>query len=425
MTEALQFCDRLAVNAFDLYIIVRLFRAVFKDRLRGKGFLCAAISVNMIVRLLESYFVPYIWVNIITNILLVFMLAGCYESPVWKRAGVTVGTVFLLSLSEIVTALVVGIDHLSFLDTASNGESFTMFLSRIFFLILVTLLLKMAGRDRFYKLPAKVAALETAILLVLGSEFLFLCVGQQESIVTKSMALLTAEITFYLMIYLQDCLTKLLASREQACLMEQEKEYYQREAAMTRQKQEFLRQFQHDLKNRLQVLNEIARRGNMVELEDYLWEIEGKYKEQELFSNTGNLIIDSIINCKLQDAAEKGIQVEASIALPAALEVKTDDMVVILGNLLDNAIEACERTDSARYIRLSMNYEKGCVMVSVKNSFDQIVCADQGELATRKKDRALHGLGIKSVKNTVEKYCGIAEFTSAGAEFSADILLYL
>lgn len=425
MAEVLRFCDRFAVNAFDLYIIVRLFRMIFKDRLYDKRFLYAAISINLMVRLLENYYVPYIWVNIITNIFLVFMLTCCYQSSAGKKAAATAGIIILLSLSEIATALLIGIEHLGILDMASNGESISLFLSRILFWIAVTVVLKMTIRDDPYKLPKKAAALETVIFLLLGGEFLFLCVRKQENIVTESMVLLTSEITFYLMIYLQDCLAQLFANREQACLMEQEKEYYQREAVIIQQKQELLKQFQHDLKNRLQVLNEIAERKTMRELKDYLWEIEAKHKEQEIFSNTGNLIIDSIVNSKLQDAIEKGIEVNASVVLPAAIEVKNDDMVVILGNLLDNAIEACERTDSARYIRLLMNYEKGCVMLRIKNSFDQIINRDYGEFTSRKKDKSLHGLGIKSVKNTVAKYNGIAEFTVEGAEFSADILLYL
>lgn len=425
MTEMLRFCDRFAVNAFDLYLILRLFRVMFNDGLYKQSFLYSAISVNMAVRLLESYYVPYIWVNMLTNVFLIFMLACCYKSPMKKRLAVTAGILILLALAEIAIARLIGIRQLSFLDTASNGESISLFLSRILFWLLATLLLKIMVRDNPYPFSRKVAVLETMIFLILGSEFLFLCVRKQESIVTESMLLFTAELTFYLMIYLRDCLGELFVGREQANRIEQEKEYYQREAVIIQQKQELLKQFRHDLKNRLQVLEEIAKGGDMRELTRYLREIEAKQREQEIFSNTGNLIIDSIINSKLGDAQEKGIEIHASVVLPAAIEVGTDDMVVILGNLLDNAIEACERMDSAKYIKLLMSYEKGCILLSVKNSFDQVIRSDYGEFMTRKKEKSLHGLGIKSVKNAVENYNGIAEFTCEGAEFSADILLYL
>ena len=425
MTELLLFCDRFAVNAFDLYMIMRLLRGILGERLYDKRFLCAAIWLNMTVRLLADYFVPYVWVNTLTNVCLIFMLASCYASSAGRRAAVTAGIIILLILSELTVGLLMGIDRLSFLDKASNGESVALFLSRIVFWIIATGVLRFVVRDSPYQMPRKVTALEITIFLILGAEFMFLCLRKQENVVTESMVLFTAEITFYLIIYLRDCLAELFASREQANLMEKEKEYYQREAMMIRQKQELLKQFRHDLKNRLQVLSEIAGQGDMGELKAYLREIEGKHKEQEIFSNTGNLIIDSIINSKLQDAAEKGMEVDAAVILPADIGVNTDDMVVILGNLLDNAIEACERMDSVGYIKVSVNYEKGCLLLNVKNSFDQVISKGCGEFVTRKKDKSLHGLGLKSVKSVVGKYKGVASFASEEGEFSADILLYL
>lgn len=425
MLEVLRFCNRFAVNAFDLYIIVRVMSVVFKDRLKDKKALYAALAVNMLVRLPGDYYAPYVWVNVLTNVVLISMLAGCYEAPLPRKAVTAAGIMILLTLSEILIGLVIGIESLSFLERAHNDESIALFLSRILFWAVVTAAMKLMDRDHAYKLPLKVTALETMIFLILGSEFLVLCVRERESIVTESMVLFTAELTFYLMIYLQDCLTQLFASREQAALMEQEKEYYRREAAIIQQKQELQRQFRHDLKNRLQVLQEIAQHGTIPELKQYLAEMEAKHKERQVFASTGNLIIDSIINSKLQDAEEQGIQAHANVALPAAMNINSDDMVVILGNLLDNAIEACQRTGAPGYIRLFMSYEQGCVVLSIKNSFDRIINREQGEFATRKEDKSRHGLGIPSVRHTVGKYNGILEFTSEGTEFCVDAMLYV
>ena len=111
--------------------------------------------------------------------------------------------------------------------------------------------------------------------------------------------------------------------------------------------------------------------------------------------------------------------------LPETMEVNTDDMVVILGNLLDNAIEACERAEFPKYINLFMNYEKGCLILNVRNSFDKVINKEYGEFVTRKKDKSLHGLGLKNVKNTVGKYNGMIEFASDEKEFSVNIILYL
>lgn len=425
MIEVLQFGNKFAVKAFDIYITVRLLKAIFKDRVYDKRFLYAAISINMIVTLWVDYYEPYVWVNLVTSVLSIFMLACCYDAQMWKKIGVTVGINILLALSEVMIALLIGIQNLSVFEKASNGESIALFFSRIIFWIIVAIIQKFTTKDKINKLSGKVVVLEIIVFSTIICELVFLCMRRQESIVIETAVLFASEVTVYLMIYLQDCLVDLFSSKEQASLIEKEKEYYQKEAIIIQEKQELVRQFRHDWKNRLQILNEIAEHENIVELKKYLSELEIRTKEQETFSNTGNLIIDSIINSKLQDAKEMGIEVKAGVILPETLEVNTDDMVVILGNLLDNAIEACEKVNFFKYIKLFMRYEEGCIIISIKNSFDQIINKAGGEFITRKKDKNLHGLGIKSVKNTVEKYNGIIEFTSEGKEFSVDIMFYL
>ncbi len=425
MVGVIQFCNKFAVNAFAIYITVRLLGVFFKGRLYDKRFLYAAISGNMIIMLYLDYYAPYVWVNFLISMGLVFILAACYEAQMWKKIVVTAGINLLLALSELTVALFMGIDDLSFLAKAYNGENIALFLSRIVFWIVVTMIMKFIDRNNPNKFPFKVTVMEVLVFMGLVGGLLVLCTRKQENILTESVVLFISEAIVYLVIYLQDCLLELFESREQAVLIAQEKEYYRREAAIIQQKQEQQRQFRHDLKNRFQILNEMAEHGNILELKNYLSEIETKYREQETFSNTGNLIVDSIINSKLQDAVEKKIDVTASVMLPETMEVNTDDMVVILGNLLDNAIEACERAEFPKYINLFMNYEKGCLILNVRNSFDKVINKEYGEFVTRKKDKSLHGLGIKNVKNTVGKYNGMIEFASDEKEFSVNIILYL
>ena len=342
-----------------------------------------------------------------------------------KKLCATVGITILIILSEGITAWVMGLNLFGLFEKAANSESVALFLSRIIAWIVAAMLQKLFNRDEFRNLSPKVIALETIVLFTMICELLFLCIRKQESILIESIILLAAEVTFYLMIYLQDCLFELFASKEQVSLIEQEKAYYQREALIIQQKQELQKQFQHDLKNRLQILNEIADSGNLPELKKYLAEMAEKQRGHEIFSNTGNLIIDSIINSKLQDALEIGIEVEASVILPATIEINSDDVVVILGNLLDNAIEACKRLTSSRYIKLLLKYEEGCLIICIKNTFDQIINRNGETFITRKEDSGLHGLGIKSVKSTIEKYSGLMEITSQGSEFAVNIIIYL
>lgn len=425
MIEVLHFCNGLAVNIFGIYLILRLFRVLFRERLYDKKILYAAISVDVTVTLMVDYYTPYVWMNLITSIGLIFLFTCCYELNIWEKIGVTIGINMLLALSETIIAVLISIDNLNPLSKALNGESIALFLSRIVFWIVIMLIKKIIVKERANTLSRKVVVLEGIVFLTIISELLFLGMRKQDDIIIETVVLFAAEITVYLLIYLQDCLVELYASKEQASIIEKEKQYYQKEAMIIQQKQELQRQFQHDLKNKMQILRSLADKEDIVAIKKYLSDLGTKEKEQEIFSNTGNLIVDSIVNSKLQDAKEMGIEITSNVVLPASVKLNTDDMVVILGNLLDNAIEACDKVKAEKYIKLFMYYEEGCIFVRIINSFDQIINKYNGELVTIKKDKSLHGFGIKSVKSTVEKYNGIIEIVSEGKEFSVDIMLYI
>jgi signal transduction histidine kinase len=425
MTEVLGFCNKFAVNAFGLYIVIRLLGTFFADRIYDRRFLYLATGIFMIATILVDYYTPYVWINLLTSVLLIFLLTCCYEAKIWGKILAALGINVLLAFSEMIIALLMKIDNLGVLSRASNSDSIAFFLSRIIFWIIVTVVQKIMRGNKADRLSRKVTALTIIVFLTLVSELLFLCIRKQESLLIESAVLFGAEVTVYLLIYLQDCLVEMFAGKEQASLIEQEKEYYQKEAVILQQKQEQQRQFRHDMKNRIQILNNIAEHGDISELKKYLSEVEAKHKEYEVFSNTGNLIIDSIINSKLGDAAEKSIRVTASVILPAAIGVNTDDMVVIFGNLLDNAIEASERVKTSKYIDLFVSYEEGCMILRIRNNFDKVKIDKAGDFVTRKEDDALHGIGIKSVKSTVAKYDGIIEFATDGTEFTVDIMIYI
>lgn len=172
------------------------------------------------------------------------------------------------------------------------------------------------------------------------------------------------------------------------------------------------------------MLREISETEDFSQLKEYLAEIEKKTEEQTVFSNTGNLIIDSIINSKLNEAVGKDISVSAHVMLPADVKINTDDIVVILGNLLDNAIEACERTSTDKRLEMMLKFEDGCVILSVRNSFDGNMNRKGDVFVSLKSDKSLHGIGLQSVRHTVEKHNGEMQISTTKNIFSVDAILY-
>ena len=231
--------------------------------------------------------------------------------------------------------------------------------------------------------------------------------------------------TIYLLIYLYDTLTQAFIAKERAALIREEREYYHREVELLEQSHEEMKNFRHDLKNRMLVVQNLAAEEELEELKRYVAHISEKLASVQLYSQSGNPAIDSILNSKLHQAKEKQIEVKADIAIPQAVIADEDDMVVILGNLLDNAIEAAERCGQNKRISLQLVYQKGCLYLNVQNSYDRILVQEKGRLLTRKADKIWHGRGIQSVGSTVEKYHGIMELSHDEEQFTVDVMMYV
>ncbi len=185
---------------------------------------------------------------------------------------------------------------------------------------------------------------------------------------------------------------------------------------------EDLRAFRHDIKNNLSVLDSYIIKNQCKEAGEYLHGLIGEISAAADYSDTGNTAFDSIINYKLRKAAENNAEIKVDVSVPR--ELKTDAaIVVILGNILDNAVDAVMKTDAGR-ICLDIEYRKGRLFIYLENTFDGRINSKNGELLTTKSGSG-HGYGLKNVCKAIEKYNGCMDIAYNGDVFSVDILLYV
>ena len=217
--------------------------------------------------------------------------------------------------------------------------------------------------------------------------------------------------------------TRLAYERE---LLEQQNRAYRAEFGRLRQSEQQVRALRHDLKNHLAILEAYAARGQTEELVRYL-----KRLDQQLarpgFVHTGNLELDSILNYKLDRAKRAGATLELDVRLPERFLVDAFDLNVILSNLLDNAVEGLEKSETKR-LALSLAANRGVLFLNIVNSYDGVVLqADgpDGPVYRSRKGEQGHGLGLSIVRRAVEKYHGELHIDSAGTAFSVEAVLYL
>jgi sensor histidine kinase YesM len=172
-------------------------------------------------------------------------------------------------------------------------------------------------------------------------------------------------------------------------------------------------------------IRSLIESGDTKETLDYISEIMDDIGARKDRSSTGNTVIDSIINFKLQEAEQRNIKTNLDLKIPEKLEIPSFDMTVILGNLLDNAIKALDMVKDNPFINLKMKYDKGRLIIQTDNPYEGDIIENEGKIITTHEDKANHGIGLQSVKKVIQKYDGIMNIDHSDNIFSISLMLYV
>lgn len=193
-----------------------------------------------------------------------------------------------------------------------------------------------------------------------------------------------------------------LMKQEQATLVLRDRLLEERYAEMLKS-----RQLIHDMKNHLLALQTMEKESRWEELHDYLEEISRDVYSDVAKCWTGNSMIDLILNSKKRQAnlGQIDFYIEANVVGEIPLTYR--ETISLFGNLLDNAIEACEQVQTGKkWIDLKIRKQQGLFYIEVENSMERRPEERKNQLISRKKDSGVHGYGLKNVRQIVDKYDG-------------------
>ena len=183
-----------------------------------------------------------------------------------------------------------------------------------------------------------------------------------------------------------------------------------------------MRGWRHDYHNHMQVLAAYLEAGEIEKARAYLDEINENLVRVDTVLKTGNTMVDAILNSKISLMTAKEIRVDATAHVPAALAVADVDLCVIIGNLLDNAMEACERLPAeGRFVRIYISVKGTHLYMSFTNAAGKKQTKVGNIFASTKG--ANHGFGLSRVDALVAQYGGYLTRASEDGGYTTEVIL--
>ena len=185
---------------------------------------------------------------------------------------------------------------------------------------------------------------------------------------------------------------------------------------------ESLRSLRHDMNNHMSVLHGLLSMGEIADAQDYLESISKDLEVANTFIFTDNKILSVLLNNKISKANALGINLETEL-LTNTTPFADDELCAVLGNILENAIEANTGHENP-HIFFSMKKSTGKLLIQCDNTYTTAPIFEDGQLITTKTNKSYHGIGTQNIRSIVERHHGTVRF-SADELFHVDIAIPL
>lgn len=220
-------------------------------------------------------------------------------------------------------------------------------------------------------------------------------------------------------IYSQFC--SLLKKSNEVLLLRQQLELSEQHFQDLTGAQEKIKGIRHDMKNHLYALLLMLNQTPLQteDIREYIRKLLSNVNDVSQIISTGNLGIDAILSLKITQIREMEIPVNSKIIIPAGIHISLDDSIIILGNILDNAMDACKKNlPDKRWIRLEVTYIQHALLIRISNPSPAI----KPKISMNGYDE--HGFGLKNVNTAIQKYNGTMDIENGDEVFTIKIVLY-
>ncbi len=395
-------------SMFGVYV-VKLFMNIFfssEDVDKRKEFLTYAAYYVVPTVIYICMDVPIL--NLFMNIGFFLLITLNYKST-WKKRFLSI--VLLLALFMCVESIVVtacGYAKFNMLEQAYYAPLLGQICSPILEFMIVQCLLKYRNLKKDVKIPG---TYWLAIVFVPCVSFyiatkIFTC-GAFHNIELLICSVLILGIN--LVIFgLYDRQIRFFEQEKQAQFLRAQNNLLENQIDLIKTSDSMARSMRHDWKNHVHTLCHLIDQEKYKEVKAYSEKIEESSGGMLNRANSGNLVIDSILNFKLYEASQIGADVTLDLETTDQINIEPFDLNVVFSNLLDNAIEAMRNVDEPK-IFVRVKQKTGSFVLEINNSYSEDIVVRDDKLQTSKSNHEFHGIGLDNVRNVLKKYNGVID----------------
>lgn len=428
----------LVVNLFQSAIVLQTIRAILKDKRAGKKANLAYILFVAILFLelsFVNFIVPFEGIGIIISILIIYIyslinLKGTFMQKMFWSIFVMLLIMGITIVVLSIEGCIIGKGYLNLVIQKDLYRFVGVVIIQIVLFYLTRFMIKRTKKDSTYSLKWNewFVLLIIPVISIFTMSFVSLIIINIEdqlspmqhifSILSILGILMTNSLVYVLYVNMQ----KDHAKQLEYSILQQAFKSQEKSVEETKILYQSVRSIRHDLKQHFQVALTMLHSGKINEAVDYM----EKYNDTVLdgISNKvfcDNDVVNYIINSKSKICSDRHIKIYIYIANEIP-EFSDLDLCVLLGNALDNAIEGVSG-EGSNEIYLELRNVDNFFMISVKNTIINSVLEYNTNLISTKNEKELHGLGILSMKEVVQKYNGSIEFYESDNKFCCDMLL--
>ncbi len=415
----------LIANVFGTYIVYKFMHIFFepKDANLKIEFLSYVGYCIFIALVYLTINIPV--VTMICNIIAFWGVSFNYNAGIKRRLLSILMIYLILICVEVSVALLTGYFNYSLLTVNNYSSEYGLVLNQTISYLVVRILNNYKNIRKGETIP--LANWIAIILIPVSSLYIILTLFQAtglpwEQILIGVVLILLVNFTTF---YLYDVISASMVDKMDKILFGQQNKYHQKQFELMESSLKTTKAMRHDLRNHLSVIYALVEKGERDTALEHLSKMTDIYDDTRQYAYTENIDIDSILNFKIQAAEQQNIKIALDLSIPEKMCIPSFDLAIILGNLLDNAIEAVAELEKERQIKTKINYNKGRLIIQVENPYQGERFKEGNRYLTTNKEPSKHGLGLENVKNVLQKYDGSMEITHQGMVFSVSLMLFV